>query len=398
MNLETIKLQRRRYAVQHIVSHLAAAREWSRLWELMDANSYTRAKLNYDPSMASYAQDLDTARQAAIDATEGNLATGIELLPNLWRYSLLRCTINEQVEAYPDEVIEFFAIRGNVQLAYGMAEVLPDEERKATVLSRIGQHLMSQTENCVVSQTVLMRGLELAQSIQSSEGHDSALANVISSMLKAGLFDQAITAVHYLKNSNGYVHEWCLSLLEAGRLDAVLKIVVIMSRKSGVQELISRVVLSLSDADEPDIARAIALRLEHSLGRDMLKPVVHAFFRAQRLDDTLITQRAIDELNIYTMLQQQIFTTHPVIPETDVIIAAWYDALTNHQLAIVDYRDLEFATVSKSDLRKLVLTGQLNTALQLVHKLDDVSHRSEAIGIVLRVLTEMKCYKQAEDL
>jgi hypothetical protein len=62
-------------------------------------------KLRHDVTMRSYVLDLDIGRQAAIDAGGGNFDERLKLLPNLWRYSLLRCSLASQADNRPYMVL-----------------------------------------------------------------------------------------------------------------------------------------------------------------------------------------------------------------------------------------------------------------------------------------------------
>ena len=89
---DPVKQQLREYARLHYITHLYHARNWERLFGVLDEGVYGRAKLHADPSTRLYAQDLDLGRRAA--AWEGwTLEQGIALLPRLWQYSLLRCSL-----------------------------------------------------------------------------------------------------------------------------------------------------------------------------------------------------------------------------------------------------------------------------------------------------------------
>jgi len=124
---DPIKQGRREYARQHYITHLYYARERQRLFEVLDAEHYGKAKISYDPSMRSYAQDLDLGRQTA--AWEGwTLEEGIAHLPHLWRYTLLRCSLTSRADTYTPEMFEIFMLLKHEQEALGLAELLTRPE------------------------------------------------------------------------------------------------------------------------------------------------------------------------------------------------------------------------------------------------------------------------------
>src|SRR5579859_2878998 len=75
---------RRTYAQQHYITHLYLAGRWQQLLAILDKGDFGRAKIQYDPSMHAYAQDLALGRQAAA-RPELTLREGLALLPQLWR-------------------------------------------------------------------------------------------------------------------------------------------------------------------------------------------------------------------------------------------------------------------------------------------------------------------------
>ena len=101
--------ERREYARKHYISHLYKARKWHRLWQVLDQGDYGRSKVRYGTS--SYALDLDLGKQAA--AWEGGtLQQGIALLPNLWRYTLLRGSLTSRVDSYPNWLLNCLSCWG----------------------------------------------------------------------------------------------------------------------------------------------------------------------------------------------------------------------------------------------------------------------------------------------
>src|SRR2546421_3431676 len=98
--LESMPSERRHYALLRLVQHLYDAQEWFSLFEILDMHQYGWAKLHYDLSTFSYAQDLMLGQQAA--AWEGwPMSEGVIVLPHLWRYTLLRCSLISRSDKYP---------------------------------------------------------------------------------------------------------------------------------------------------------------------------------------------------------------------------------------------------------------------------------------------------------
>ncbi len=139
---DPLEQERRAYARRHYLAHLCLAGAWPRLWEALDTGGYGRAKLRHALSAAGFASDLDLVRQRIIAATEGDFAAGLEWLPQLWRYSLLRVSLASQADSYPHGLIPLLAELGRTQEAIGLAELLTDIQRKAETLAWISAVLI----------------------------------------------------------------------------------------------------------------------------------------------------------------------------------------------------------------------------------------------------------------
>ncbi len=134
---DALEQERRAYAQQHYVAHLAAARSYDQLWACVDTGDYGRAKLRHDPSGRSYVRDLDVARDAVIASAHGDAAAEVAILPRLWRYSLLRGSLASQADNVPDALFPLMAHLGREQEAVNIAELLNNPLRKGFALLQI---------------------------------------------------------------------------------------------------------------------------------------------------------------------------------------------------------------------------------------------------------------------
>jgi len=132
----------------------------------IENREYGRAKLRHDPSTRSYVQDLDMVRQAVVDARQGNNDQQLMLLPSLWRYSLLRCSLASQADNSLNILLESLAVLGREQEAIGFAEVLTDPGRKANVIVRIGARLHEQRRFNEAEQ-LWLRAVEITRAIDN---------------------------------------------------------------------------------------------------------------------------------------------------------------------------------------------------------------------------------------
>jgi hypothetical protein len=164
-----LEQERRVYAREHLIAQLADAQEYDRLWELIDAGDYGRAKLRFDPSTRSYALDLDYARQAIIDAGE-TLDEQLQLLPRFWKYSLLRTHLASRADAYPDELYQAMVQKGRLQEVIGLLELLNDQKRKLRLFVELSTLIADRTE---IVQQMRNRALQLWHDLTSEERQSS---------------------------------------------------------------------------------------------------------------------------------------------------------------------------------------------------------------------------------
>ena len=136
---DPVEQGRREYARKHYVTHLYLSHEWQqpqkqRLFEVLDTVQYGQAKIRDDPSTRSYALDLDLGRQATM--WEGwTLEEGMALLPRLWQYTLLRCSLTSRADRYPEEAFRLLVLLGRKQEALGLAELLTDPGQESSCLA-----------------------------------------------------------------------------------------------------------------------------------------------------------------------------------------------------------------------------------------------------------------------
>jgi hypothetical protein len=172
---------RREYARQYYIVHLYQGQEWQRLFSALDAGTYGQSKMHYDPSTHAYAQDLDLGRQATI--WEGwKIDEGIALLPRLWQYTLLRCSLTSRVDRYPEKAFQLLVILGRKQEALGLAELLTNPIKKTQVLVYIALQLREQAGQDSEWLELLKRACEVSHTINDSSWHSSAQAEALSAL------------------------------------------------------------------------------------------------------------------------------------------------------------------------------------------------------------------------
>ncbi|HEU4322896.1 MAG TPA: hypothetical protein VFS21_07070 [Roseiflexaceae bacterium] len=212
--------ERRAYARLHYLAHLCLAREWSRLWDVLDAGDYAAVKLRHDPSTRSLVQDLDLVRQQMVVFTQGDFDTGLHWLPRLWRYSLLRCSLATQVHGLSRGLITLLIEQGRVQEAIDLAEVQPANPTRVLALNQIGKRLASEGRT-VEAQHILLRAREIVLRMPAPHW-DIGVIEVAEALAMAGQLDTALELVRSIGPAELPVEALAIiagALAEAGRLE-----------------------------------------------------------------------------------------------------------------------------------------------------------------------------------
>ena len=167
---------RREYARQHYVTHLYKAGEWELLWKVLDEGEYGQAKMRHDPSTRSYAQDLSLGRQAAARQAVG-LKEKIALLPRLWYYGLLQCSLANRVDNYPDDLFEVMVRVGRGVEALGAVELLSQPNKKARVLGKLARII--ETQDGQEAQVLRLRAFEVIEKAPGIEDKFKAFTQLL---------------------------------------------------------------------------------------------------------------------------------------------------------------------------------------------------------------------------
>jgi thioredoxin-like negative regulator of GroEL len=176
--------ERREYARQHYVAHLAAAGAYEQLWELIDIGNYGRLKWRWEFSLRGYMRDLDIARQAVIDEVSDDTSSQMRALARLWRYSLLRCSLSFQADNYPDEFFQAMIDLGRYPEAERIAELLNNSLKKIELFCLIASaHLKNNTKAAIA---MLKKAEAVANCMIRPEERTKALKSIQHVYFKAG--------------------------------------------------------------------------------------------------------------------------------------------------------------------------------------------------------------------
>nr|MDQ2904622.1 hypothetical protein [Chloroflexota bacterium] len=187
----------REYARKHYVTHLHYARDYPRLFTVLDDGEYERGKLHADPSTRSTVLDLmvgcEDAARAVTTRREGDasLATGLSALARLWRYTLLRCSLETQADAYPMEAFQALLALNRERQALDLAELLTQPTRKVAALILVMQHLLAQPTRTAEGLQLYDRVYEVAGSIAESNQRVRAFGHLAASLQRANQEEKA---------------------------------------------------------------------------------------------------------------------------------------------------------------------------------------------------------------
>jgi tetratricopeptide (TPR) repeat protein len=230
---DALENERRHYARQHYLPHLAAARSYEHLWQEVDDATYLQAKLRHDPSGRSAVLDLDIVREAVVASASGDPAAEVAILPRLWRYSLLRGSLASQADNLPNRMFPLMARLGDPQEAVNLAELLSDPLRKVLALLQIGVACKQTPAQASLSRQVFARAEAVLRDLFIEEPQqiadalvDRRLRSEILTVLLSGDPDliQAVSqATRAIDNAPG-----CLSIL-ANDVLVLTRIVLIVA-------------------------------------------------------------------------------------------------------------------------------------------------------------------------
>ncbi len=190
INADVIEKGRRLYARQHYITHLYYAREWKRLFDVLDKGGYGRAKVEDDPSTHSYALDLDLGRKAAASPA-WTQEEAIQHVPYLWRYTLLRCSLASRADTYFREAFQLMLLLGHETKALGLTELLTSLEYKAQIFTLVASHLARQAQREYEGLQLFARAEQVIGSISDERIKAEAQVNLSTALAQAQHWQEA---------------------------------------------------------------------------------------------------------------------------------------------------------------------------------------------------------------
>ncbi|MBM7844617.1 ATP-binding protein [Herpetosiphon giganteus] len=192
---EPVEQARRWYARQHYITHLAQAERWADLWQVVDAGDYGAQKIRFEPSTRLYGLDLDRARESVIAAGQ-SLEQQLELLPRLWRYSLLRTSLTSHADQWHHDHFVILAVVGRVAEALAQIEICSDPMRQIELWPLVIPY--AEPERRL---TILQRMEQVARSMHNHRERDYALHQLALAYANNAMPDQALSMARTLDDT-----------------------------------------------------------------------------------------------------------------------------------------------------------------------------------------------------
>ena len=196
--------ERRIYAREHYITHLYLAKRWEKLWSVLDAGLYGKAKIQYDPSTRSYTNDLRLGCQASTLETLSTAEKTVQL-PRLWRYVLLHCSLIGKAKLYPEELFTLLVLKHRDREAIELVEFLPNPETKVVALCRTAQAL-GYTGRGQEALTTLRRAASIARDVHDKWEHVKVFRMLARTLAELGEWDEAVDVAYELGDSIGRVN------------------------------------------------------------------------------------------------------------------------------------------------------------------------------------------------
>ncbi len=208
-SLDRGEQSRRAYARRHFILHLYAAQLDQHLFAVLDEGSYGQAKEQYDRTARSYMQDLDLGRKAAA-RSHRSFDESVRLLPTLWRYTLLRCSLRSWADNYPESLFATLLLFHRESEVVGLAELLTKPQEKVKVLLQVGIHYGSQPDKQTEQMQAFFRARRIAQAIQDPQTRAYMLRNLAQSLAESQQWEQADEIAREIEQVEFRVQALCI--------------------------------------------------------------------------------------------------------------------------------------------------------------------------------------------
>jgi tetratricopeptide (TPR) repeat protein len=124
------------------------------------------------------------------------------LLPRLWQYTLLRCSLTSRADTYPLTAFRLLVLLKRKQEALGLAELLTDPAKKMQALLQIAKQLREQSDQGKEWLALLLRAGEIARTIEKSYPRAEALRELGTALAQAQQWERAEAVIGTIEHSD----------------------------------------------------------------------------------------------------------------------------------------------------------------------------------------------------
>jgi len=404
--------RQREYARQYYLTHLYQAHEWQQLFEVLDEGVYGRGKMRYDPSTRLYAQDLDLGRQAA--AWEGwTLEQGSALLPRLWQYTFLRCSLASRADQYPLAAFRILVLLERKQEAIGLTELLTSPANKVRALLQITEPLREQADQERDWLEILLRAGDVAQTIEDSFEQAKALLQLATSLVHAKQCDRAravwseaermIATIQDSSQQAEALAQLGAALAHAQQWTQAERVIATIQHSYQQAEALAQLGAALAQAQQEQQAEAVWTQAQQVIGT--------IEDRDERAGALCELATALAQAQLWTQAQQVIGTIEDSFRRSAALrelAAALAQAQQEQQAeAVWTQAQQVIGTIENSDKRTRALR-ELATALaqarlwtqaqQVIGTIKDSFRRSAALRELATALAQAQLWTQAQQV
>jgi len=394
---------RREYVRYHYIAQLYHAHFWPHLFTVLDTGHYGQGKIHWDPSTQLFAKDVELGQLAA--SWEGyTYEEGIRRLPNLWRYTLLRCSLRSRADRYPEGAFRLLVLLRREQEAIGLAELLTNERRKVRALSEIALQLREQVSLQADWLGLLQRAEQVALGIQNSYQQactlgelGQALAQVGEAERVAQIWQQAEQVVFRIEDSQQQAKALSMlgqALAQAGQWQQAEQIISRIEDSYEQAKALSMLGQALAQIGQWQQAEQIISRIdygyEHTKALSALSRALAQAGQWQQAEQVVFRiEDSYEQAEALSMLGQALAQAGEtrraelLWQQTEQIISRIKDSYGK-------------AEVLSALSRALAQAGQWQQAEQVVFRIEDSYEQAEALSMLGQALAQAGETRRAE--
>ncbi|XSG77400.1 ATP-binding protein [Herpetosiphon llansteffanensis] len=393
---DPLEQARRWYGRHHYLTHLAHAERWADLWDVVDAGAYGAQKIRFEPSTRLYGLDLDRARASVIAAGQ-SVEAQLELLPRLWRYSLLRTSLTSHADQWADDLFVILAVVGRVSEALSQIEICSDPARQVYLWSRVVAYAEPQRRLAI-----LQRMEQTARSIPDAREREYALYRLALVYAESGMSTLANQIALALTEYRDY------------SLIGLTKIAIQQGNLRQAVTYLSQVIIvnPIEHAHE-EYLDCLLMLIEVLIGVDELEHVPHLLSSAVAYARPLEWEHALGEIATLYWRLGHFEQAHALLNEVQAMLIDQTTFGLNYGLSILvkayaaqdglaTVEALSVTNQSRLVVHALVLAycdhNDLEKAVARAAMMDNSSDRDKAYAVIVAWYCKHKAFNHAQSI